>query len=766
MTPADPTATSPSNTPELAGFIRVLGARENNLRGVNVDIPKRRLVVFTGVSGSGKSSLAFDTVAAESQRLLNETYPAFVQSMMPALPRPDVDGLENLNAAIVVDQERMGANSRSTVGTATDAWAVLRTVFARLGAPAVPGPSSLSFNDPSGMCPNCGGVGRVTALDLDAVIDRERSLNDGAITFPNFAVGSLFWKVYARSGLFDNDKPIGRFPEAELDRLLTGGGPKVDTGSYPMAYEGVLDKIRRLYLSKEPESLQPRVRRAVEAAAVFGDCPECDGVRLNEAARSCRIGGVNIADCNAMQVTDLSEWTRALDAAGVAPLLESLASTLENLVEIGLGYLSLDRSAGTLSGGEAQRVKMVRHLDSSLTELTYVFDEPTAGLHAHDTARMIALLRRLRDKGNTVLVVEHNPDVIAAADHVVDMGPGAGTSGGSVIYEGDVEGMIAAGTPTGAHLGTRQPIKTEHREPTGRRGIENATLHNLRDVTVGIPLGVLTAVTGVAGSGKSSLILGSLPREADVAVLDQTPIKGSRRSNPATYTGILDGIREAFAKANGVKAALFSFNSEGACATCNGLGVTYTDLAHMAAVASSCETCEGLRFTREVLRYGLRGRSIADVLAMPIAEAAGFFTEWAVRPTLRALTEVGLGYVALGQPLTTLSGGERQRLRLAIEMGRKAKIYVLDEPSSGLHLADVENLIRLLDALVDGGASVIVIEHNLDIVARADWVIDLGPGAGHAGGQIVFQGPPSAMPARGDSITGRHLHLSRTPVAR
>ncbi|MFJ6614087.1 ATP-binding cassette domain-containing protein [Streptomyces sp. NPDC091289] len=762
MSSSKASARAAGSAADFDRVIRVRGARENNLTGIDLDIPKRSLVVFTGVSGSGKSSLAFDTIAAESQRLINETYPAFLQSQMPTLPRPDVDSLENLNAAIVVDQERIGANSRSTVGTATDTWTMLRIVFARVGSPAVPSPSALSFNDPAGMCQECGGVGRASSIDVEGIFDRSLSLNEGAITFPNFAVGSVFWKIYTESGFFDNDLPLGRFTEEDWAQLLTGTGEVVKTGGYNMAYEGVLDKIKRLYLSKDAESLRPHVRRAVEAIGTTGPCSACSGTRLNEAARACRIDGVSIADCNALQITELSRWAATLPANGIGPLKDGLVSILDNLVEIGLGYLSLDRAAGTLSGGEAQRIKMVRHLDSSLTELTYVFDEPTAGLHAHDTRRMIGLLERLRDKGNTVLVVEHNPEVIAAADHVVDIGPGAGLNGGHVIYQGDVAGLKTSGTPTGSHLSVRRPLKTEVREPVGSLDIKSASLHNLRDVSVSIPLRVLTAITGVAGAGKSSLVLGSLPKEAEAAIVDQSPIKGSRRSNPATYTGMLDGIREAFAAANRVKAGLFSANSEGACPTCKGLGVTYTDLGYMTAVPTTCEKCEGRRFTDEVLAYHLRGRSIADVLAMAIDTAADFFTERSVTPVLAALKDVGLGYISLGQPLTTLSGGERQRLRLAIEMRRNAGTYILDEPSTGLHLADVDNLIRLLDGLVDGGASVIVIEHNLDIVAHADWVVDLGPGAGDDGGRIVYEGPPALMPKTGESMTGRFLHASRT----
>ncbi len=744
--------------------IEVRGARQNNLVGVDLDIPKRMLVVFTGSSGSGKSSLVFGTIAAESQRLINETYTAFLQSLMPALPRPDVDRLSGLNAAIVVDQERMGANSRSTVGTATDAWSMLRALFAAVGSPQVPGPAALSFNDTSGMCPACEGIGTLATIDVDAVLDRALSLASGAITFPNFAVGSLFWQIFADSGYFDVDEPLTRWSQADLDQLLTGTGGKVGTGSYKMAYEGLLDKIRRLYLSKDRDALQPHVRRAVDAAATVIACPDCGGTRLNERARGCLVAGRTIAECNAMQVDDLAVWVRGLTAAGIAPMVAGLASTLDNLIEIGLAYLSLDRQTGTLSGGEAQRVKMVRHLESSLTEMTYVFDEPTGGLHAHDTARMIRLLQRLRDKGNTVLVVEHDPDVICAADHVVDLGPGAGSDGGQVVYQGDVAGLRRSGTVTGEHLDVRQPIRADPRQATGYLRVEDATANNLRAVTVDVPLGVLTVVTGVAGSGKSSL-LSSLPRSADLVFMDQTPIKGSRRSNPATYSGVLDPIRDAFAKANDVRAALFSANSEGACPACSGLGVTYTDLAYMPGVATPCEACEGRRFTADVLAHRLRGADICEVLAMTIDQAATFFTEKSVRPTLRSLVDAGIGYVRLGQPMTSLSGGERQRLRLGIEMGRSARTYVLDEPTSGLHLADVDHLVGLLDRIVEAGGTVIVIEHNLDVVARADWVIDLGPGAGHDGGRVVYQGPPAGLPTDGTSLTGHHLHRSRQPGA-
>lgn len=743
------------------GVIEVRGARQNNLTSFDVDIPKRALVVFTGVSGSGKSSLVFGTIAAESQRLINETYNAFLQSLMPSLPRPDVDVLRGLNAAIVVDQERMGANSRSTVGTATDTWTMLRVLFARLGQPSVPSTSALSFNDPSGMCLTCEGMGSLATLNVDSIIDRSQSLADGAITFPNFTVGSIFWQIFAQSGFFDMDKPLKDWTTAEIDKLLTGSGGKVGTGSYKMTYEGLIDKIKRLYLTKDIDDLQPHIRQAVEAAAAIGICPECAGTRLNAAARGCLIEGKSIAAANSMQINDLADWARNIEAAEVAPIVNSLLSTLENLVEIGLGYLSLDRQTGTLSGGEAQRVKMVRHLDSSLTDMTYVFDEPTSGLHAHDTERVIELLKRLRDKGNTVLVVEHNLDVISAADHIIELGPGAGTEGGTLVYEGNLEGLRKSNALTAKYLDARQEIRASPRKATGQLKISKANANNLKDISIDIPLGVLTAVTGVAGSGKSSLVLNSIPRDQGLVIVDQAPIQGSRRSNPATYSGVLDGIRDAFAKENKVKPALFSANSEGACLACKGLGVIYTDLAYMPEVSSKCEVCEGKRFADEVLDYKLRGVSISEVLGMTIDKAAEFFTEKNIHPLLRSLSKAGIGYITLGQPLTTLSGGERQRLRLGIEMAGGAKTYVLDEPSNGLHLADVEHLIETLDQIVDSGGTMIVIEHNLDVIARADWVIDLGPGAGHDGGQIVYQGPPSGLPKDGTSFTGKHLHRTR-----
>ncbi|GHF39819.1 ABC transporter [Streptomyces mashuensis] len=768
--------------------IRVHGARENNLKNVSIEIPKRRLTVFTGVSGSGKSSLVLDTIAAESQRLINETYSAFVQGFMPALGRPEADVLDGLTTAIVVDQQRMGADPRSTVGTATDANAVLRILFSRLGRPHIGSPKAFSFNVASvsgagavtverggrtvkerrsfsitgGMCPRCEGRGTVTDLDPAQLYDDAKSLNEGALTVPGYKAGGWNHRLYAESGLVDPDKPIRRYTKKELHAFLHHEPARMKIAGINMTYEGLIPRIRKSMLAKDREGMQPHVREFVDRAVTFTTCPDCDGTRLTAAARSSRIGGVSIADACAMQISDLAEWVRGLAEPSVAPLLASLRHTLDSFVEIGLGYLSLDRPAGTLSGGEAQRVKMIRHLGSSLTDVTYVFDEPSAGLHPHDIQRMNALLLRLRDKGNTVLVVEHKPEVIAIADHVVDLGPGAGTAGGTVCFEGTVEGLRAGGTLTGRHFDDRAVLKKTVRKPTGALEIRGATTHNLRGVDVDIPLGVLTVVTGVAGSGKSSLVHGSLPADAGVVPVDQAPIRGSRRSNPATYTGLLEPVRKAFAKANGVKPALFSANSEGACPTCNGAGVVYTDLAMMAGVATTCEECEGRRFDASVLEYRLGGRDISEVLAMPVAEAEEFFAAGeahlpAAHRILRRLADVGLGYLTLGQPLTTLSGGERQRLKLATHMADKGGTYILDEPTTGLHLADVEQLLGLLDRLVDSGKSVIVVEHHQAVMAHADWIIDLGPGAGHDGGRIVFEGTPADLVAARSTLTGEHL---------
>jgi excinuclease UvrABC ATPase subunit len=768
-------------------LIRVHGARVNNLKDVSVEIPKRRLTVFTGVSGSGKSSLVFGTIAAESQRLINETYSAFVQGFMPTLTRPEVDVLEGLTTAIIVDQERMGANPRSTVGTATDANAMLRIVFSRLGQPHIGSPNAFSFNVPSvrasaeatvergagqtvtraftragGMCPRCEGMGNVTDVDLAELFDDSKSLNEGAITVPGYTGGGWNSRLYIESGFVDPDKPIRKYTKKELHDFLHHEPVRMKIAGINMTYVGLIPRIQRSMLSKDTDAMQPHVRAFVERAVTFTACPDCGGTRLSEAARSSKIKGTSIADACAMQISDLAGWVRSLDEPSVAPLLAALQQILDSFVEIGLGYLSLDRPSGTLSGGEAQRVKMIRHLGSSLTDVTYVFDEPTTGLHPHDIQRMNDLLLRLRDKGNTVLVVEHEPETIAIADHVVDLGPGAGTAGGTVCFEGTVRALRASGTITGRHLADRTALKEKVRTPNGTLEIRGATTHNLRDVDVDIPLGALVVVTGVAGSGKSSLVLGSIPAGAGVVPVGQGAIRGSRRSNPATYTGLLDPIRNAFAKANGVRPALFSANSEGACPHCNGVGVVYTDLAMMAGVATTCEECEGKRFDASVLDHRLGGRDISEVLAMPVTEAAEFFGAGEARtPAAHAilgrLADVGLGYLSLGQPLTTLSGGERQRLKLATRMAEKGGVYVLDEPTTGLHLADVEQLLGLLDRLVDSGKSVIVIEHHQAVMAHADWIIDLGPGAGHDGGRIVFEGTPADLVAARSTLTGEHL---------
>ena len=766
--------------------IRVHGARENNLKDFSVEIPKRRLTVFTGVSGSGKSSLVFGTIAAESQRLINETYSAFVQGFMPTLARPDVDVLGGLTTAIVVDQQRMGADARSTVGTATDANAMLRILFSRLGKPHIGSPNAFSFNLPSvrasgaitierkggktvrqtftragGMCPRCEGRGSVTDIDLSQLYDDSKSLNEGALTVPGYKAGGWNYRLYRASGFLDPDKPIRKYTKTELHDFLHREPTRMKIEGINMTYEGLIPRVQKSMLSKDRGAMQPHVRAFVERAVTFTACPDCRGTRVSEAARSSRIGKTNIADACAMQISDLAEWVRSVDEPSAAPLLATLQGTLDSFVEIGLGYLSLDRPSGTLSGGEAQRIKIL-HLGSSLTDVTYVLDEPTTGLHPHDIERMNDLLLRLRDQGNTVLVVEHEPETIAIADHVVDLGPGAGTAGGTVCFEGTVEGLRASGTLTGRHLDDRTALKETVRTPTGTLEIRGATAHNLRDVDVDIPLGMLVVVTGVAGSGKSSLVHGSIPAAAGVVSIDQGAIRGSRRSNPATYTGLLDPVRKAFAKANGVKAALFSANSEGACPSCNGAGVIYTDLAMMAGVATTCEECEGRRFQAAVLDYRLDGLNIADVLDLPVDDAVAFFGAGEARtPAAHAildrLAEIGLGYLSLGQPLTTLSGGERQRLKLATHMAERGGVYVLDEPTTGLHLADVEQLLGLLDRLVDSGKSVIVIEHHQAVMAHADWIIDLGPGAGHDGGRIVFEGTPSDLVAARSTLTGQHL---------
>jgi excinuclease UvrABC ATPase subunit len=769
-------------------LIRVHGARENNLKDLSVQIPKRRLTVFTGVSGSGKSSLVFGTIAAESQRLINETYSAFVQGFMPTLARPEVDVLEGLTTAIIVDQERMGGDPRSTVGTATDTGAMLRILFSRLGKPYIGPPGAFAFNVPSvkasgaitverggktkaekatfhrlgGMCPRCEGMGSITDFDLSALYDDSKSLNGGALTIPGYSMDGWYGRIFRGSGFFDPDKPIKKYNKQERHDLLYKKPTKIKVEGINLTYEGLIPKIQKSMLSKDVDSLQPHVRAFVERAVTFDTCPDCDGTRLADGARSSKIEGLNIADACAMQISNLADWVSGLEEPSVAPLLAALGESLDSFVEIGLGYLSLDRPSGTLSGGEAQRTKMIRQLGSSLTDVTYVFDEPTIGLHPHDIQRMNDLLLRLRDKGNTVLVVEHKPEVIAIADHVVDLGPGAGTDGGRVVFEGTVEELRGSGTLTGQHLDDRASLKESVRTPSGALEVRGASTHNLQDVDVDIPLGMLVVITGVAGSGKSSLIDGSVSGRDGMVSVDQTAIRGSRRSNPATYTGLLDPIRKSFAKANDVKPSLFSANSEGACPTCNGAGVIYTDLAMMAGVTSTCEDCGGKRFQASVLEYHLGGKNISEVLAMPVTEAEAFFSDGgaktrAAHKILTRLSDVGLGYLTLGQPLTSLSGGERQRLKLATRMAQKGDVYILDEPTSGLHLADVEQLLGLLDRLVESGKSVIVIEHHQAVMAHADWIIDLGPGAGHEGGRIVFEGIPADLVAARPTLTGEHL---------
>jgi len=769
-------------------LIRVTGARENNLKDVSIEIPKRRLTVFTGVSGSGKSSLVFDTIAAESQRLINETYSAFVQGIMPTLARPEVDLLDGLTTAIIVDQQRMGANARSTVGTATDTNAMLRLLYSRLGEPQIGPPPAFSFNIPTrtasgamtadkgkgertvvrnvvyqgGMCPRCEGMGSVSDIDLTKIYDETKSLNDGAITVPGYKAGGWSVRYFTESGFLDPDKPISKYSKKELNDFLYKEPVKVKINDINLTYEGLVPQIQKSFLSKDVDTLQPHIRDFVERAVAFTVCPDCDGTRLNEAARSSKIAGKSIADLCAMQISDLAEWIRELDLPSAKPLLDTLHDTLDSFVDIGLGYLSLDRPSGTLSGGEAQRTKMIRHLGSPLTDVTYVFDEPTIGLHPHDVQRMNDLLLQLRDKGNTVLVVEHEPETIEIADHIVDLGPGAGTAGGEVVFEGTVDELRDSGTLTGRHLDDQASLKPTVRTPTGELEIRGASLHNLQDVDVDVPLGVLVVVTGVAGSGKTSLVNGSIPEGSGVVSVDQTDIRGSRRSNPATYTGMLDSIRKAFAKANGVKPGLFSPNSDGACPNCNGAGVIYTELGFMDTVATTCEVCEGKRFLAEVLEYELGGRNISEVFEMSVTEAVEFFADGdakvpAAHAILERMSAVGLGYLSLGQPLTTLSGGERQRLKLAIHMAEKGGIYVLDEPTSGLHLADVDHLLGLLDQLVDSGKSVVVIEHHQGVMAHADWIIDLGPGAGHDGGRVVFEGTPTDLVASPSTLTGKHL---------
>jgi len=744
------------------GSIEVRGARANNLKNISIDIPRRRITVFTGVSGSGKSSLVFDTIAAESQRLLNETFSTFVQNFLPRYGQPDVDVLANLSTAIIVDQQRIGGTPRSTLGTATDIYTLLRVLFSRLGKPTVPHALALSFNDPAGMCPDCEGLGRVSQIDIDALVDKTKSLAEGPVRFPTFNLGGYNLNTFVKTGFFDVKKPLKKYTKEEWHDFLRRDDTTIKVNqqgqTFSSGYDGLIPKFKRLYLSKEAEKMPPRLRDAFEKIVTQGPCTACGGSRLSQVARACRLDGKNIAECSAMQVNQLAGFIHSLRAPNVAPLLARLSERLDHLVEIGLGYLSLSRETSTLSGGESQRVKIVRHLSSSLTETLYIFDEPTIGLHPHDIQRLNKTLAKLRDVGNTVLVVEHKPEVMAIADHIVDMGPGAGRAGGTVVFEGPFKELKKSDTPTGKHLSKHQALKEKTRAGKGHLLVENATLNNLRNVTVRIPKGVLTVVAGVSGSGKSSLIHGCLPKHyPDAVLVDQSLAAGSRRSNLATYSGMADAIRKAFATANKVEPALFSANSKGACPACEGLGVIFTDLQHLDPVAVRCETCEGRCFTTAVLALTLRGRNINDVLSLSVADALSYFTEKPILATLKALEDVGLGYIALGQRLNTLSGGERQRLKLAGELQKPSQIVVLDEPTTGLHMADVANLLTLLNVMVDNGTTVIVIEHNLDVVARADWIIDMGPGAGAEGGLVVFEGAPRELMKTSKSLTGKHL---------
>ncbi|MDO4258593.1 MAG: excinuclease ABC subunit UvrA [Actinomycetaceae bacterium] len=779
-------------TPDL---IRVRGARQNNLKNVSVDLPKRQLTVFTGLSGSGKSSLVYDTIAAEAQRALNETHSAFVQGFLPTPPRPDADEISGITAAISVSQEPLGANPRSTVGTATDIDAKLRVLFSRCATPHIGGPQAFSFNVPSvtgagavtvtkgerklaqkksfsivgGMCPKCEGRGEVSDLNLDEIVDMDRSIDDGAILVPGYKVGGWSVRQYSESGFFPSDKPLRSLNKRQLETFLYGEQTKVVVSDINITYEGLIPRLRKSIFSKDIDAVQPHIRAFIERAATFAQCPDCEGTRLAESARSAKLQGLSIAEANAMEVRDLLEWVRSLDIPDAAPVLGALTADLGAMVHLGLGYLSLGRAAGSLSGGEAQRVRMVRHLGSALSDVTYIFDEPTTGLHAHDIAQMNELLLGLRDKGNTVLVVEHDPATIAIADHIVDMGPAAGNGGGEVVYEGDKEGLAASDTLTGRYLSRQARIKDKVRTPKGVLEIRGASSHNLKDISVDIPLGCLCVITGVAGSGKSSLIPGSLPPQSEALIVDQTPIKGSSRSNAATWTGMLDPIRKAFAKAHGVSAALFSANSEGACPHCSGSGKIRTEFGFMETVETVCEVCEGRRFDDSIRQYTLGGLDIVDVLALSAQAVVDYFSSAeskipAAKKICEAMTRVGLGYLTLGQPLSTLSGGERQRLRLAAHLGdAQAQTFILDEPTTGLHVADVDHLLSLLDYLVDHGKSVIVVEHDLSVIAHADWIIDIGPGAGSDGGEIVFHGTPADLiqqtrAGRG-TLTGKHLAL-------
>lgn len=738
-------------------YITIKNARVNNLRNVSLQIPKRQITIFTGVSGSGKSSIVFDTISAEAQRQLNETFTMFIRSFLPKFEEPDADAIENLSTAIVIDQKRLGGNSRSTMGTITDIFSLLRLLFSRTGKPHAGYSFAFSFNDPSGMCPECEGIGKKVTVDIDKLFDKSRSLNEGGILFPVFAAGTWYHKSFTYSGLFDNDKKLGDYPEEEWNHLLYGKANTQITypGDINSTYEGVVEKIIRLYVKKD---ISDRTRKVVQPFLTMSTCPLCNGARLNQAALNSRIGGYNIAECAAMEVEELIKVIAEIDDGVEGMMKAAITLRLQHLIDIGLGYLSLDRETSTLSGGESQRIKMVRHLSSSLTDLMYVFDEPSIGLHPRDVHRLNELLQKLRDKGNTVLVVEHDRDVIAIADHIVDVGPHAGTKGGEIVYEGSLDGLLASSTLTGRFMKTEMPVKTNFRTPAGYLTIKDAKLHNLQGVTVNIPKGVLTVVTGVAGSGKSTLInrvfLQQFPESISI---DQSAVHTTSRSNPATYMGFMDEIRKLFAKANNVNVALFSFNSAGACPGCEGAGVVYTDLAFLEPVRTTCELCGGKRFKSEILNYYYKGKNIAEVLDMTMWEAARFFSDKKIQPILRALNDVGLDYLTLGQPLSTLSGGECQRIKLAGELHKKGSVYVMDEPTTGLHMSDLQHLLDIMNRLVDSGNTVIVIEHNRDIIRNADWIIDLGPEGGHKGGRIVFEGTPAEIVNAPESLTGQYL---------
>ncbi|NLR69227.1 excinuclease ABC subunit UvrA [Chitinophaga varians] len=744
-------------------FIEIRGARENNLKNIDLRLPKRKIIIFTGVSGSGKSSIVFDTIATEAQRQLYENFSMFIRSLLPKFPQPDADSIEKLSMAIVVDQKRLGGGSHSTMGTITDISPVLRVLFSRIGKPYVGYANAFSFNDSQGMCPQCGGRGRKLGFDASKFIDRSKSLKEGAIQAPGLAT----WEkdMYAHSGFFDVDKKLADYSEEEMELLLYSQPRKfklrLGEGNMNATYMGVIEKFERAYIRRDIKTLSDRTQKMIRPYLQEGPCPACKGARLNETALSCRIKGHNIAELSAMETGELITFLKDIDDAVAAPMVRTLTERLQHLVDMGLEYLTLNRETDTLSGGESQRVKMVKHLSSSLTDVLYIFDEPSVGLHPRDVYRLNVLLQKLRDKGNTVIVVEHDPDVIRIADHIVDVGPHAGTRGGQIMYEGELEGLLHSDTLTGKYLKHSLPLKTTCRSPRGQLPVLNANANNLHNVSVNIPEGVLTVVTGVAGSGKSSLIHHAfLHAYPQAVVIDQSAVGTSSRSNPATYTGSMDLIRKAFATANQVDASLFSFNSKGACENCQGSGVIYTDLAFLEGVKTPCEVCEGKRYKEEVLNYQLNGKSISDVLAMTVREARDFFTAKDICRKLDSMIEVGLEYLTLGQPLSTLSGGECQRIKLASELHKKGSIYVMDEPTTGLHLSDVGRLVQLIDGLVEKGNTVVVIEHNLDVIKQADWIIDMGPKGGHKGGKIIFEGTPEALTARTDSYTGIHLRGS------